>query len=311
MDILIRMLNELPLGKREAINLIESAPRRYKIYAIPKRTPGQYRIIAHPSKELKLVQRWVTRSVLAQLPIHKAAMAYQAGTSILENAKLHRKQKYLLKLDIKNFFPSIKPEHFLAHYQKYAGQVSEIDKKVLTQILFRRNKETKGLELSIGAPSSPLLSNTVFFPIDETIQAYCSNLEIIYSRYADDLTFSTNTPNILTDVPQAIAAILAAAEYPKLTLNTAKTVHSSKKHNRRITGLTITPNGSISIGRDKKREIKSLIHRFIQNELKADEVNNLTGQLSFISSVEPSFIDSLRNKYGSSVLERLFKRPAI
>lgn len=305
MDILIKLLNELPLGKKEVLNLIETAPRRYKVYLIAKRTPGKFRTIAHPSKELKLVQRWMVSNVLSGLPVHPAATAYQAGTSILKNAQAHVEHRYLLKLDIKDFFPSIKPADLLRHYEKFIKPLDEFDRRVLSQILFRRNKETKKLELSIGAPSSPLISNSVFFSIDEEIQTYCTPKGITYTRYADDLSFSTDQPHVLTEVQNVVASILQRAEYPRLKLNTEKTIHTSKKHRRQVTGLILTPDKKISIGREKKRTIKALVHRYLQKQLPVEQISNLQGQLAYIHSVEPSFLDSLREKYGANELASL------
>lgn len=293
------------MSERELLDLISTAPRRYKVYQIPKRTPGKFRTIAHPARELKLVQRWLAKNVLTQLPVHSAATAYQPGTSILDNARAHVSQRYLLKLDIKEFFPSIKPDDLLKHCQRHFPNLTEKDQYVLTQILFRRNKEKKQLELSIGAPSSPLISNSVFYEIDEEISAYCSPNGILYTRYADDLSFSTDQPHLLAKVPDIVAKILRHAEYPKLKLNTEKTVHSSTKHRKQVTGLVLTPDRRVSVGREKKRTVKALIHRYLLGELTADQAMKLKGQLAFIQSVEPTFVESLKSKYGADSLQRL------
>ena len=115
MDILTQMLAELPIGSRELLPLIATAPERYKVYKIPKRTPGEFRTIAHPARELKFVQRWLIKRVLCTLPVHSAAMAYRKDTSILDNAVQHAKHRYLLKMDIQDFFPSIKPSDLTEH----------------------------------------------------------------------------------------------------------------------------------------------------------------------------------------------------
>lgn len=305
MDILTRMMAELPFGSGELLSLIASAPRRYKVYQIPKRTPGKFRTIAHPSRELKFVQRWLIRRVLTGLPVHPAATAYRTGTSILDNAQRHVAQQYLLKMDIKDFFPSIKPRDFLKHCEQYLPNLSQSDQRALTQILFRRNKETDLLELAIGAPSSPLISNSVFYPLDEEIAAYCNEHAIAYTRYADDLTFSTNHPHILTKIPTFVAEVLAKATYPNLTVNLEKTVHSSKKHHRQVTGLVLTSDQKVSIGREKKRILKALIHRYTLGQLSIEDISNLRGQLSFVHSVEPTFLTTLENKYGVAKMSAL------
>lgn len=307
MDLLIKMLAELPFSHGELSKLIKSAPRRYKIYQIPKRTPGQFRTIAHPSRELKFLQRWLVSNVLMNLPVHTSATAYRTGTSILDNANCHVKQRYLLKMDIKNFFPSIKPRDFNLHCNSFLPNLNQQDLLILDQILFRRNKETKTLELAIGAPSSPLVSNSIFFNLDNEISSYCQSQNIFYSRYADDLTFSTNQPHILQMVPAIVAQTLESANYPTLKINSAKTVHSSKKHHRQVTGLVLSSENRVSIGRSKKRLLKGLIFRYLNGKLSIEETSNLRGQISFVSSVEPSFVSSLKNKYGSEVIKQLIQ----
>lgn len=298
MDILTKMLAELPMGQGELLPLIATAPARYKIYKIPKRTPGKFRTIAHPARELKFIQRWLVKRVLSTLPVHSAATAYRAGASILDNAEKHVKQRYLLKMDIKDFFPSIKPNDFLAHCALFLPNLSKADERILCQLLFRRDKQTDTLELSIGAPSSPLVSNSVFFPLDEKIEEYCSMHNISYTRYADDLTFSTNHPRLLEKVPSFVSGVLESATYPKLKLNVDKTVHTSKKNHRQVTGLVLTADHKVSIGRSKKRMLKALVHQYTLNQLAADTVANLRGQLSFVKSVEPTFLKTLEEKYG-------------
>ena len=305
MDILTQMLAELPVGSSELLPLIATAPERYKVYKIPKRTPGKFRTIAHPARELKFIQRWLIRRVLFSLPVHPAAMAYRKETSILDNATQHAKHRYLLKLDIQDFFPSIKPIDLVTHCAKFLPNLSNTDERLLRQVLFRRNKKTNSLELSIGAPSSPLVSNSIFYPIDEKIEAFCAANGVRYTRYADDLTFSTNSPHVLKTIPDFVSAVLESAAYPKLRLNAEKTLHTSKKHHRQVTGLVLSSENKVSIGRDKKRNLKALMHRYTLNQLAPDQIANLRGQLSFVKSVEPTFITSLQNKYGRDAVFKL------
>lgn len=305
MDILTQMLAELPIGASELLPLISTAPERYKVYKIPKRTPGEFRTIAHPARELKLIQRWLIRRVLFNLPIHPAAMAYRKETSILDNAVHHAKHRYLLKMDIQDFFPSIKPNDFIQHCEKFLPNLSGADERLLRQVLFRRNKKTDSLELSIGAPSSPMISNSIFYPLDETIEAFCIEKNVSYTRYADDLTFSTSRPHVLKIIPDFVAEVLESASYPKLKINTKKTLQTSKKHHRQVTGLVLSAENKVSIGREKKRKLKALVHQYTLNKLNSDSIANLRGQLSFIKSVEPSFITSLQNKYEREALLNL------
>lgn len=85
-----------------AIIFIQTAPNRYKFHTIQKRHGGE-REIAQPTKSLKIVQRWVINQYFQNSPIHKAATAYIKGKGILDHAEQHKSNKYLLKLDFKNF----------------------------------------------------------------------------------------------------------------------------------------------------------------------------------------------------------------
>ena len=127
---------------------------------------------------------------------------------------------------------------------------------VLRKILFKFNRESHGLELSIGAPSSPLISNVMLYEFDRLVHDFCIGADISYTRYADDISFSTNTPEILRDCKSHVEKVLRDLRYPTLTLNQQKTIETSKKRGRRITGLTITGDGQVSVGRERKRELR-------------------------------------------------------
>src|SRR5574343_1201175 len=86
--------------------------------------------------------------------------------------------------------------------------------------------------LSIGAPSSPLISNFIMYFFDEKIQNICKENNTLYTRYADDLTFSTNVKNLLFEFPNIVAAILEEETQGQIKINNKKTVFSSKAHNR-------------------------------------------------------------------------------
>lgn len=92
--------------------LSSKAPKKYRVYYIPKRTSG-LRAIAQPTKELKQIQRFLVSELKSILPIHSSAMAYRWGVSIKDNAECHKNNSYMLKMDFQNFFNKIKPEFFL------------------------------------------------------------------------------------------------------------------------------------------------------------------------------------------------------
>ena len=277
------------------------ASRRYKTYAIPKKTGGQ-RLISQPSRELKGYQRFIVKNVFSKLPIHSSVYSYQENKNIKQMALLHKDTKYLLRIDFKDFFPSLKAE-YIRKFLKSKQSILDID--LSTQDITLINMLIcKGNKLTIGAPSSPVISNVLLYDFDIFFDTFSKNKNIIYSRYADDLYFSTSKPNILKDVLGEIEKYLKEY-YIKLSINYEKNIFTSKKRRRTITGLNITSDGKISVGRNKKRYIKSLIFKYMQTNILPEELNYLKGYLSYLYSIEPEYINNLRRKYSNKVIAYL------
>jgi len=305
--LMLSLAREFGLGKNELMHLVCTAPRRYKTYYIRKRHKKGRREISQPTPEVKFIQRWLIEACLSKFPVHEAAMAYEAGKSIRQNASLHASNKYLMKLDFEDFFPSLESVDILALIEKSENKLNFTtdDKIALTQFLFRGRKGDSKLRLSIGAPSSPKVSNILMYEFDTLVSSYCEKKKITYSRYADDLTFSTNIAHVLNECLAEIRKILKEIKTPKLKINEQKTVFSSKKHNRRVTGLVLTNDGKVSLGRDKKRVIRAKIHHFQTSKLNHKECLELKGHLAHAYAVEKDFVDRMRKKYGDSVIEKI------
>lgn len=284
-----------------------TCPHRYKTYQIPKKTGG-VRTIAQPARELKSLQRYVLRKHLSRLPVHPAATAYRQGKGIVDNALRHRKNAFILRMDFRNFFPSIVPSDLIRHVARHnRDELSEGDRDFLAGLFFYKQKDTGEKVLSIGAPSSPFLSNTIMYEFDVQVQKTCDEHEVCYTRYADDLTLSACDYSVLQVFPQHIESVLEKLEYPRLRTNTQKTAFLSKKGRRNVTGLVITNEEKVSIGRSKKRQIKSLVFRCQQGSISQEEAAYLEGYLWFVKDVEPTFLRSLERKYGVELISQIMK----
>lgn len=298
----------LGISDNQLNRLFLRSPHTYKLYTIPKKNGG-VRVIAQPAKETKFIQHWLIKNIFQTLPIHELAMAYQDGSSIKRNATAHKNNNFLVKLDFENFFTSIKAVDLVSHFSKhFQGKLSDEDIKDIARISCIKMKGSDVLCLSIGAPSSPILSNTIMFEFDCKVFEWCKEHGITYTRYADDLTFSTNKKGISIKIEPAIREIVRKLKYPRLRFNNTKTTHLSMKHQRRITGIIINNEGNISLGRERKREISTLIHRFSLRLLSDTDVFTLQGLLGFAKDVEPLFLTRMRNKYGSTLIDELIKK---
>lgn len=276
--------------------IIRTAPLRYKVFEIPKRD-GSPRIVAQPAREVKAIQRWLVKDLSTILPMHSAATAYQKGTSIKINADRHVRSNFILKMDFKNFFPSIEFNDICAHLQKYAAKRYDISaSEMISRICSWAPNRKPPFRLCIGAPSSPLLSNSILYDFDCLIDAVATQDKVTYTRYADDLTFSSFNPDALKHYPDIVKNISASLAYPSLVVNTKKTVFASRAELRMVTGITLTSDHHLSVGRERKRLARSMFHRFTLNLLNAKEIEKMWGLLSFVDHIEPGFSLRLKTK---------------
>ncbi|HCC6090009.1 TPA: retron St85 family RNA-directed DNA polymerase, partial [Citrobacter freundii] len=251
MEIIKNLSKHLNRTESHIKSYLIQAPNKYKIYTIPKRSHG-VRVIAHPAKELKEIQ-YAFLSIL-KFPVHEAAMAYVPQKSIKTNAHAHKNNQFLLKMDFENFFNSITPNIFWYHWNNAFPVIDAEERFWIERIIFWNNKDLKSnLTLSVGAPTSPTISNFCMYSFDEEVTKYCREKDITYTRYADDLTFTSNTKGILFNLPKHIDKTLKKLFFSAININNKKTKFSSKAHNRHITGITITNDEKLSIGRKRKR----------------------------------------------------------
>jgi len=305
------LIKEIGIPQRYLSRLILRAPHTYKVYTIPKKDNDR-RTIAQPAKETKYIQHWLMKNVFHLLPVHRCATAYKPGGSIKLNAGTHASNSFIAKFDFKDFFTSIKAEYLKMHLVKHLGsQLSSEDVNDILRISCIKYSNKNDMCLSIGAPCSPMLSNSIMYEFDEKVSKWCSENGVTYTRYADDLTFSTNTPGISAEIEDVIRKIAGSVEYPVIRFNRKKTVHVSKKYQRRVTGLIIDNSGRVSLGRDRKRMISSLVHKYSINLLEEKRVYHLQGLLGFANDAEPLFVARLRGKYGTELIEELLGKRKI
>ena len=307
MSVKEKIARDLSIRSGEVERLIARAPHSYKTYRIAKKSGG-YRTISQPARETKFVQYWLIENVLRGLNVHSAATAYAPGSSVRKNAEVHRLSKYLVKLDFRNFFTSIKRDDVLRLlHERYSNELTVEDLRDISRLVCVKYKHASVMRLSILAPSSPLISNAMLYKFDSELSEWSAACDVRYTRYADDLAFSTLDIDASRQVEPKVRKVLGAMEFPKLRLNTKKTLRLSKANSRRVTGIVITNDSKLSIGRAKKREIKSLVFRYSQGALDPDGVTRLQGLLGFALDVERSFVARLRGRYGGTVIDQIFQ----
>jgi retron-type reverse transcriptase len=292
------------------MRIIQTAPNRYKVFEIPKRSGGT-REIAQPAREVKVLQRIVVDRVLATLPIHPAATAYKKGSSIAKNAALHAGRGPILKMDFEDFFPSIRAEDFVKYAARKGLTLDPDELGIVTQICFRRARSQRVLRLSIGAPSSPMISNVLLYDFDVAIAEEASKRKIAYSRYADDITFSGQRIGILKDMIEVVQRVIRQIKSPKLRINASKTTFVTAAYRRTVTGVVLSNDAKLSLGHNKKRLLSSMVHRASLGKLNPVEMAVLAGHLGFAKIVEPEFLARLAKKYGHAIILTIQRTPRI
>lgn len=294
------------LGAHDLLRIIVSAPARYKVFQIPKRRGGM-RTIAQPSRELKAIQRFVLQTTLSRRPVHSAATGYIEGKNIRENARLHLESRVILKLDFKDFFPSIR----VTDWQRYARSSDmDLDRDEIflySHVLFWGQKSSTPKCLSIGAPTSPALSNILLFDLDSLLSAAATKAGVVYSRYADDITASGGTVEAVRKFEVAARSIVRRTKSPKLMFNEEKRGLYTMGERRMVTGLILTPTQRVSIGRERKRIISAMLHKLVLDQSGAEDMARLKGLLGFCIANEPEFISRMRIKYGSEAIDQILR----
>lgn len=203
----------------------------------------------------------------------------------------------MLKLDFSNFFPSITMDDIVRHLSVHLPLAFDPSAARLIAYcsVWARNRQ-RPLRLCIGAPSSPLLSNSVMHQFDELLASQACLDSITYTRYADDITLSSNEPGTLGAYPKRVIELLDSLVYPRLKLNSEKTMFLSKAAKRVITGVILTPDDKVSIGRARKREIRAMYHKSITSGLDAEQSQRLNGLIAFAEDIEPGYSSRLRHR---------------
>lgn len=202
------------IGTKELYFVANHTRKIYKKVNIPKKSGG-VRTLYIPHEKLKYIQRIILKEFLADDLISPCATAYRKGAKLADNAAVHSGKKYLLKMDIQSFFPSI---GFGRVYKMFYRQYPAKYAKLFAELCCHDDC------LAQGAPTSPAISNMVMSEFDAALEQWCRERGISYTRYCDDITLSGNEP--LGQAYYYVKKLLAKNGF---FLNKRKT-HFVKKH---------------------------------------------------------------------------------
>lgn len=226
-------------------SLVTAPERHYRDFIIPKRRGGERRISV-PSPALLACQRWIVREVLTKIDVSPWAHGFVPRRSIRTNVEPHLGNLHLLKLDLESFFPSIPLRRIVAIFLR-AGYPPNVSFYLASLCCLEGR-------LPQGAPTSPALSNIVAKRLDARLGAFAAKQGLVYTRYADDLTFSGASidPSILSFLNTTIMD-------EGFQLNISKTVFRGAGRKKIVTGVSIS-SGKAKLPRETRRKIRQECH---------------------------------------------------
>ncbi|EKA04376.1 RNA-directed DNA polymerase from retron ec67 [Streptococcus sp. GMD4S] len=274
----------------------------YNSFTILKKNGGE-RVIHAPKKELKFLQKKLS-NVLWECYLESIeskskdknfktpvlSHAFEKGKSIITNSQMHRNKKYILNIDLKNFFDSFNFGRVRGFFIKDKDfTVSPEIATVIAQIACYQGK------LPQGAPSSPIITNLITRILDYRIVKIAKKYRFTYSRYADDMTFSTNRElnsnklraskeldNFLTELEEVIIS-------SGFEINPKKTRLSNNMQRQEVTGLVV--NKKINVKREYIKNTRAMAFQLYKDgafeiDKKPGTINQLTGRFAFIFQID-------------------------
>lgn len=301
MSILDKISADLLLNRASILAIVEDTSRHYRRFET--RTG---RVVWQPSPQLKILQYWVVDFLRSHgsAPNH-CATAYELGCNILKNAQVHEDNDHLLRMDVRHFFPSVRRSLIIPYLEGVdcVPRLTDCDIELILRIVLLNGG------LTIGAPSSPVIANRAMIPFDKraTSMAQLNKPTILYTRYSDDLFFSS-AERIDESFAMDVAVLLR--EYG-LMPNAGKTRFLGPGSNRMMVGIAINHRRTASLGQKRKAQLRSKLYSFMMQDTPSrEEAQHLSGFIMFAKSIEPAYVNKMLIKYsayGGDVMLKISK----
>ncbi|WBL75799.1 RNA-directed DNA polymerase [Bradyrhizobium xenonodulans] len=259
----------VPLGELRflAFNRKVSSVNHYQRFTIPKKSGGE-RLISAPMPRLKRAQYWVLDNILARVPLHDAAHGFAPERSILTNARNHVGRDVVINLDLKDFFPTLTYARVKGLFEAlgYAEAVAIplallCTEPVVDEVTLdgERHFIADGPRLlPQGAPTSPAITNLICRRLDRRLMGLARTLGFIYSRYADDLTFS-GSGEAVKKIGTLLKAVHGIVEAEGFKVHPDKTRVMRRSARQEVTGLTV--NEAVAVPRDLLRRYRAVLQQ--------------------------------------------------
>jgi hypothetical protein len=263
----------------------------YVQFAIPKKSGGQ-RIIHAPKKKLKEIQRVLNRELVSLLPQSEAAHAFRKDRSVLTNAEPHVGKNIVIKLDLKDFFPTITLQR-VRGYLVAAGYSYPV---AATLALLMTEAERQPVDVDgemhyvatgsrccvQGAPTSPGICNAITAKMDRRLTGLARSYNLGYTRYADDLTFSGDINS--SSIKKLLSLVYLIVKEEGFEINNKKTRVLRKGGRQRVAGVIV--NETLGLSRQDRRKLRAAIYQAKQADPDGSDTarwSKLRGKIAYLN----------------------------
>lgn len=277
-------------------------------YAWRSKAFGPPRLIEAPKPRLKTMQRRILREILDHVPAHGAAFGFVAGRSCRDGAEPHVQSALVARFDIADFFPTTSIGRVYALFRSLGyphaaartltGLCSTSTPASVLARVPRPARQTRDalraygeMHLPQGGPTSPALANLVAWRLDVRLSGLARSFGAIYTRYADDLTFSGDHA-FAAKANSLAAAVASIVEDEGYRLNERKTRFMAPSGRQLVTGIVV--NAHANVGRHSYDALKATLHNCRRHGLQAENRDghpdfraHLEGRVGWVESVNP------------------------
>lgn len=228
----------------------------YTTFSIPKKNK-KTRKINKPNEELKVVQKMISIFLISKRNANYVSHGFELKKNIKSNAQKHVKKNLLLNIDLENFFYNIE-SNAVKKFIKTFLNIKETDELYLLYLDDIIELVTYKGFLPQGSPSSPVISNIVCENLDNDLEAFSKDNFLTYTRYADDMTFSTHKKNLSFEFSEIKKIIMKNG----FLINDKKTRFQFKNQKQIVTGLIV--NERVNVERVFEKKIRAILFNWMK-----------------------------------------------
>jgi len=264
-----------------------------------------------PSKVLRKYLKFLNNFIFDFAKINtNVVFSYREGKNAFDAVEKHSQNSYFVQTDIKGFFNSINADDLAKIIDENLSDspITDIHKYkeyLLTTLMIDNH-------LPVGFSTSPNISNTFLYNFDNIFERYCTDKDITYTRYADDLIMSSKKVDDLIKIQNIISGTFASLFGDRIQLNLDKTKFTKKGRKIKLLGMVILPSGKVTVDKSLKSEIENLLHFYVSDKSKFTnylekiydgKIATISGKLNYINTVDKDYLNKLRKKYGNYVID--------